>query len=153
MWSIAEVTEATLAAAGAVHSAAWQASHSTFCSPEFVVRHSPAAQTDYLRREMAQGKRLYLLTDGTPVGLVSVWGSLIENLYILPERQGRGLGTRLLEFAIGRCEGTPTLWLLSNNTGAHHLYLRHGFVETGLRRVLRDDLYEFEMKQICDVRK
>ena len=147
MWHISEVTEATLTAAGAVHSAAWQASHRAFCSPEFVARHSPAAQTDYLRREMAQGKRLYLLTDGMPVGLVSVWGSLIENLYVLPERQGQGLGTRLLEFAIDRCEATPTLWLLSNNVGAHRLYLRHGFVATGLRRALRDDLYEFEMKK------
>ena len=100
-----------------------------------------------LRRQLRQGKRIFLLIDCGPVGLVSVYGSLIENLYVLPTLQNRGYGTQLLRFAIGQCRETPTLWLLSNNTGAYRLYSRHGFVKTGQVHRLNESLQEFEMQR------
>lgn len=142
---IIEVTEENIAAAGQIHSESWQASHRAFCSPEFVAKHTAQAQTEYLRREMADGKRVWMLTDGEPVGIVSVWGSLIENLYVLPRMQNRGYGSELLVFAVRQCEGVPTLWILSNNPGARRLYVRHGFTETGSRKQLKGFLYELEM--------
>ena len=142
--TITPVTEENLPLAGAVHSAAWQASHGAFCSPEFVARHTPQAQTDYLRREMAAGKALYMLTDGEAKGIVTVQGSLIENLYVLPSAQRKGYSRELLRFAMERCDGTPTLWVLGNNP-ARALYQRHGFTETGRRKQLNDSLYEIEM--------
>lgn len=142
---ILEVTEETLEAAAEIHSESWQESHKSFCSPEFVAKHTVAAQMDHLRREMDAGKRLYLLTDGEPVGIVSVWGSLIENLYVRPEKQGRGYGTRLLKFAMEQCDRVPTLWILSNNGKARRLYARHGFAETGRRKQLKGELWEVEM--------
>ena len=50
---IVEVTESNIAEAGYVHSEAWKASHRAFCAAAFVEQHTPAAQADYLRREMA----------------------------------------------------------------------------------------------------
>lgn len=143
------VGEALLPTAGAIHSASWQASHQSFCAPDFVASHTPQAQAAYLRREMAQGKALWLLTeaDGAPVGIVSVWGSLIENLYVLPEKQNRGWGTRLLKFAISRCQGTPALWILAHNEGARRLYARHGFAPTGRRNQLTESLWEIELER------
>ncbi len=143
---IVAVNEQNLADAGRVHAEAWRASHRDFCSAAFVERHTAAAQTDYLRRQLRQGKRIFLLIDCGPVGLVSVYGSLIENLYVLPTLQNRGYGTQLLRFAIGQCRETPTLWLLSNNEGAYRLYSRHGFVKTGQVHRLNESLYEFEMQ-------
>ena len=144
---IVAVNERNLADAGRVHAEAWRASHRDFCSAAFVERHTAAAQTDYLRRQLRQGKRIFLLIDCGPVGLVSVYGSLIENLYVLPTLQNRGYGTQLLRFAIGQCRETPTLWLLSNNTGAYRLYSRHGFVKTGQVHRLNESLQEFEMQR------
>lgn len=144
---IEEVTEETLPAAGYVHSESWSQSHRDICSPEFVAAHTPQAQTEYLRRETAQGKRLFLLTDdGEPVGIVTVWGSLIENLYVLPGRQGRGYGSRLLKFAMAQCQGAPTLWILNSNENAHRLYLRHGFQQTGVIKYLNETLLERELR-------
>ena len=143
---IIEVTEADLPQAGYIHSESWKESHRSFCTAEFVEQHSPDAQTEYLRREMAAGKRLWMLMDESPVGLVSVQGSLIENLYILPEQQGKGFGTKLLHFAMEQCEGTPTLWILNNNEGARRLYERNGFHLSGRRLKLTESLYEMEMK-------
>lgn len=86
---IVEVTERNIADAGFVHSESWKESHRSFCSAEFVGKHSPSAQTDYLRREMNSGGHIFMLIDRYPVGIVSVHGDLIENLYVLPSEQGR----------------------------------------------------------------
>ena len=71
--------------AAAIHSASWQESHRSFCSPDFVALHTPEHQLAYLQEKLEQGSRLFMLTDGDPVGIVSVTGSLIEDLYILPD--------------------------------------------------------------------
>ena len=143
---IIEVTEDDLPRAGRIHSESWKESHRSFCTAEFVERHSVEAQTEYLRREMAAGKRVWMLIDESPVGIVSVQGSLIENLYILPEFQGKGYGTILLHFAMAQCEDRPTLWILDNNEGAYRLYARNGFRKTGRTEKLTDRLYELEME-------
>ena len=108
-----------------------------FCSVEFVAKHTPKAQTEYLRREMAVGKKLSMLIDEYPVGLVSVHGSLIENLYVLPAEWGKGYGARLLKCALGQCDDVPTLWVLNTNQRAYDLYLHNGFQETGNRKELK----------------
>ena len=87
---IVPVTEENLMDAARVHAAAWRESHRDICTPEFVAAHTARRQADYLRRERAAGKELWLLLSPGPVGIVSTWGDLIENLYVLPERQGLG---------------------------------------------------------------
>ena len=154
---IIPMTEQFLAAAGVVHSAAWQQSHREICTPEFVASHTPQRQTEYLRKEQQAGKKLWLLLDDTEtaVGVVSLdkrgTMGIIENLYVLPAAQNRGFGTRLLRFAIQKC-GTlysrpvrPVLWVLSSNERAKRLYRRIGFAETGRSKPLRSGLCEQEM--------
>ena len=62
-----EVTEQNIADAGRIHSESWKESHRSFCSAEFVEKHTPIAQADYLRREMDAGKSVYMLIDDYPV--------------------------------------------------------------------------------------
>lgn len=85
-----------------------------------------------------------MLVEEKPIGIVSVTGNLIEDLYILPEKQNMGFGTRLLRYAISRCEDTPTLWILENNIDAERLYRRIGFKPTGNRKRITDSLDEIE---------
>lgn len=141
---IVPVEECNLRLAGMVHSESWKASHG-FCTPEFVEKHTPEAQTEYLRREISAGKTVFLLMQEEPIGIVSVWGDVIENLYVRPGFQGRGHGTALLRFALDRCGGTPRLWVLNSNTGAMALYRRLGFRETGAVKYLNERLCEVEM--------
>ena len=86
---IIPVTEENAPLAGAVHSASWQASHRHFCPEEFVLRYDARRQTEYLLEGMRRGKQVWLLIDPEPAGLISltetVEGSLIEDLYVLPE--------------------------------------------------------------------
>ena len=141
------VSEENVALAAEVHSVSWRESHKSFCSEVFVAQHTSERQERYLRGEMTEGKRIWLLEDeGGAVGLVSVHGSLIENLYVAPEKQNQGYGTMLLHFAIDQCEETPMLWILDNNHGARRLYERNGFALTGRSKRLTDTLNEIEMK-------
>ena len=128
---IQPVAESELMQAAFIHSESWKESHRGVCSEEFIAQHTPERRKQYLESAAEQGARLYMLTAGKPVGIVSVRGSLIENLYVLPDEQNRGYGTQLLLFAVRQCADTPTLWILSTNERARRLYERHGFRPTG----------------------
>lgn len=124
-------SEEDFRAAGTVLSEAWRASHS-FCGPDFLARHTPEERTEYLKAESQQGKRVFTIENGGKVlGLVSLCGSEIGDLYVLPEAQGLGYGRLLLDFAVRQAPETPTLWLLENNTAAQRFYEDAGFTFTG----------------------
>ena len=141
---IIPVDESNVLQAAAIHSIAWRDSHQAFCTPEFTESHTTDRQRKYLWDKIDAGARVYMLVDEKPVGIVSITGSLIEDLYVLPELQNRGYGTELLQFAISICEDTPRLWILENNVNAARLYRRMGFMETGKRNPIADGLDELE---------
>ena len=85
-----------------------------------------------------------MLVEETPIGIVSVTGNLIEDLYVLPDKQNRGYGTKLLQYAIEIATDPPTLWILENNIDAKRLYQRMGFSATGRIHSITDGLKEIE---------
>lgn len=122
----------SLPLAAQVHAQAWRQSHRDFCSPKFVEMHTAERQKEYLRQKQREGCRLYLLWAPSPAGVVAVSPKgVIQDLYVLPQMQNRGLGTALLRFAAEQCGQQAFLWILENNQGARRLYLRNGFRETG----------------------
>jgi len=131
--------------AAVVHAASWKESHRQLCSPDFLELHTPEHQRQYLLEKMGRGSTVYMLVDEGPVGVVSVTGNLIEDLYVLPDQQNRGYGTQLLLHAISSCEGTPTLWILETNTDAERLYQRLGFKRTGRRHIAPKGVDEIEL--------
>ena len=146
MCKIFPVDAATLEQAATIHSVSWKQSHRAFCTPEFVASHTVARQMAYLNKKIENGTKLFLLIDEVPVGIVSVTGSLIEDLYVHPDFQNKGYGTKLLQFAIGACAENPTLWILENNHRAEKLYRRTGFHRTGRRNSVTNGLDEIELE-------
>ena len=51
----------------------------------------------------------------------------LDDLYIFPEFQNRGIGTCILEKCCGETEKPVMLYVFSRNTGAVALYRRRGF--------------------------
>lgn len=139
------VTEENIEQAAFVHAASWRESHRAFCSPVFIEAHTTQRQIAYIRDEMAKGRTFYMLVEECPKGIVSVLGNLIENLYVHPEAQRRGYGTRLLRYAQRLCLARPVLWVLNSNDAAHSLYLREGYTFTGAEKILNEHLRELEM--------
>ncbi len=141
---IIPVNDRNITAAAAIHSISWKESHRAFCTPDFIEIHSPERQLKYMRDKMNNGTKFFMLIDEDPVGVVSVTDSLIEDLYVLPEKQKMGYGTRLLQFAVSQCSGTPSLWILENNENAERLYRRFGFTKSGRINAITDQLAEIE---------
>ena len=143
---IVEVSSENLMDAATIHAISWQDSHKSFCSPEFVAAHSPQRQMEYLQTALDDQKKIFMLIDHRPVGIVSVDGDRIANLYVLPEEQKKGYGSMLLEHAISQCKGIPCMWVLSNNTVAQQMYYKRGFRESGVRKYMSSSIFQFEMR-------
>lgn len=140
------VTNANIGQAAEVHAISWRESHRDICTEEFIAAHTTERQVRYLKSQLDNGAEIYLMSDKTrPVGIVSLLGDVIGDLYMLPDEQGRGYGTKLLRFAMEKCTGTPTLWVLSSNRRAMNLYERLGFHATGECHILSETLSEIEM--------
>ena len=83
--------------------------------------------------------------EGEPVGCLqisyrlSTWHALpyayIEDFYLAPGVRGRGVGTKLLDYALQRAEGQKADRILldvrDSNSAAQRLYTRLGFTATG----------------------
>lgn len=141
---ITPVDAENLEDAAEVHAISWRASHAEICAPAFIAAHTTERQKDYLRKKLREGSRIFLLIAQAPVGLVAVTENLIEDLYVLPDQQGQGYGTLLLEYAIRECSGTPTLWILETNHRARRLYEHLGFHRTGRINRAHGPLAELE---------
>lgn len=140
------VTEKNIEVAAEIHSLSWKESHRRFCSEEFVQAHTKDRQKQYIQKEMASGKIFYMLVEDEAKGIVSVKDNVIENLYVLPSEQHKGYGAQLLKYAELMCKGIPTLWILSNNEVANSFYQKNGYVFTGNKKVLNNNLFELEMQ-------
>ena len=142
---ITPVTESNIQRAAYIHAESWKESHKSFVSAEDIAKRTVERQTDYLRQQIKDGKKVYMLKDDIPVGVVSIKDNLIENLYVLPERFRKGYGSKLLNFAISKCTDDPMLTVLNNNS-AIEMYRKFGFKETGVLIPLNENLWEIEMK-------
>ena len=142
---IVRVSEQNIMDAASIHSISWKESHRDFCTQEFIELHSPERQQKYIHDKINKGTKFFMLVDEEPVGVVSVTDSLIEDLYVLPEKQKMGYGTKLLQFAVDQCSDTPSLWILENNVNAERLYYRMGFTRTGRFNVITDEIAEIEL--------
>lgn len=145
---ILPVTRQNIHQAAVIHSESWKESHKDLCSAEFLEAHTPERQKSYLEAEMEQGAQIYMLVDQKPVGIISVQGCLIADLYVLPSEQNKGYGTRLLAFAVTKCQGPPSLWVLSSNQRAQKFYERNGFCPTGAVVQHTDTLWELEFRLV-----
>ena len=104
---IITVDRTNLLQAAMIHSISWKESHRFVCVPDFVEMHTPERQQKYMQNKMNCGSKFYMLVEDIPVGVISVRESLIEDLYILPDKQKMGYGTKLLRYAIEQCTGIP----------------------------------------------
>ena len=83
----------------------------------------------------------YVYDDGTVKGFIRLDGQQIAKLFVEPVLQGRGIGAKLLDYAIDRFEAN-TLWALEKNVRAIVFYQKHGFHLTD-ERIPEDDTSEY----------
>ena len=86
-----------------------------------------------------------MLVKHKPVGIVSVTGSLIEDLYIRPDEQNKGYGTELLQFAVKNVYGHSYSLDTGKQHGSSPSVSQNGFPGTGRINAITDELNEIEL--------
>lgn len=87
---------------------------------------------------------LYVYDDGVVKGFACIRGAEIVHLFVEPALQGRGIGERMLAFAVNE-QSARFLWALEKNGRAIRFYERHGFCKTGEKK-LEEDTDEYLLK-------
>lgn len=67
--------------------------------------------------------------DGHVVGYALLEPAWLDQLYVLPDHAGQGIGSALLEVVKSRQPGGFGLWVFETNEPARRFYRRHGLVE------------------------
>lgn len=101
--------------------------------PELDGLHTPEEDRDYFRRAVFESCEIWGAVEEHLVGFVAFGNGWIEQLYVLPDWHGQGLGRTLLDVAKAKWPRL-TLWTFQQNGPARLFYERNGFVpveETG----------------------
>ncbi len=90
--------------------------------------------------------------DGAVKGMIRTEGAEIKKLFVEPQFQNRGIGQKLLSFAVEQ-KNASWLWVLEYNEGGRRFYQRNGFILTG-EKMLEDDwvpLLKMEKQNDCGI--
>ena len=89
--------------------------------------HSEDETHEWVRDVVLPRDEVYVAEgDGQIVAFVALGADTVEQLYVLPVYQGRGIGSSLLERAKQRRPGGFRLYVFQRNEGARRFYERHG---------------------------
>lgn len=94
--------------------------------PWLPVLHSLAGDVKFFTRIVSEQYVEVIEVEGEIVGFCSTHDGWIEQLYIHPDHQGRGLGAAFMARAKTRDDALQ-LWVFQQNTAAQDFYAKHGF--------------------------
>lgn len=102
--------------------------------------------------DIASGS-IYILINGNSetVGTITINNNEINRLFVLPEHQGNGYGSLLLDFAEKRIFESYGKIVISASLPAKQIYLRRGYTEISYNTIKTDNgdfLCYDEMKKI-----
>ncbi len=123
MLGLRRLTFADMAAAAAVHRASFD-----HALPKLAGLHTPDEDREFYRTQMFPACQIWGAEKQSKlVGIIAFREDWIDQLYVLPNAQGRGVGSDLLEIAQ---DAFPVLnlWTFQCNARARRFYELNGFV-------------------------
>jgi putative acetyltransferase len=96
--------------------------------PTLAGLHTPDEDRWFFRERMFATCQLWGYFDGKELlGFIAFRQGWIDQLYVLPSSQGRGIGTALLQVAQSK-SGHLSLWTFQRNNNARRFYEKHHFI-------------------------
>jgi GNAT superfamily N-acetyltransferase len=145
MITIRRGTPEDAAAGAALHIACWREAYAGIVPAEVLAKLTDdiETRTERWRAFLADGPPRWLAADddGALVGFASAGPGRDDDIdvelelyaiYVRNAQYGTGLGSRLLETAIG--DASAYLWVFEANARARTFYQRHGFEPDGARK-------------------
>jgi diamine N-acetyltransferase len=143
---IAELKPSERAVVAALAHVIWPVAYASILTPAQIDNLLLRIYSDEnLRTEMAAGHRFWVAYDGGPAGFASAYRDAdvvwLKKLYVLPARQGTGIGRALIDAAITAFAPVRDLRLYVNdhNIAAQRFYERSGFTCIGEEAVRMGD--------------
>ena len=95
---------------------------------------APVHSEDEVRRWFADvllpdGQTWVAERDDEPVGVLALDGDDLDQLYVVPEAAGQGIGSMLVDLAKALRPDGLALWVFQSNTDALRFYSDRGFAE------------------------
>ncbi|MBR5362662.1 MAG: GNAT family N-acetyltransferase [Oscillospiraceae bacterium] len=81
-------------------------------------------------------RQTFVYDDGVIKGFIRLDGALLDKLFVEPMFQSKGIGAKLLQFAVEH--GADHLWALKYNKRGIAFYQRNGFALTG-EEIIEDE--------------
>ena len=146
---ITKVAKENIIDAAKVYMDSWKESHKDICSAEFIEKHDLNYMINFLSEKIKNGYLVYISYANGPEGIVAINPSDEEIclLYVSPEKQGKGVGTNLLDFALSKCV-SPYITVLDSNKKAIDFYKQRGFVPIENQQEVNSEKRIFERKYV-----
>jgi putative acetyltransferase len=95
--------------------------------------HTPAEDQAFFREQVYPVSVVHGAFEAAGLlGFMALRGDWIDQLYVAPDRQGAGIGSRLI--AVAKAESQRLqLWTFQRNDGARRFYAHHGFIAVETR--------------------
>ena len=123
-----EITVAPASAADAAEIATLYLASRAAALPYLRRVHSDADTRRWIETVMlTRGESWVARIDGTILGFVTIEGENLEQLYLRPGQERRGIGSRLLAQAKARSPGHLRLYTFQRNSAARAFYEARGF--------------------------
>ena len=90
--------------------------------------HDEASTLWWMQHVVLAGQRVRVADDGRVLGFAALDGDWLEQLYVDPDHQGRGVGRALLDDAKVLRPSGLRLYVFTRNTRARRFYEAAGFV-------------------------
>ena len=117
--------------------------------PTVRLAHTADQVREWVRLHLIPRDRTWVATDGLDVlGMLTVEQHWIDQLYVGPDYQGRGIGSTLIDFAKKLSPERLSLWTFQVNEAAQAFYRRHGFVETEWTDGTRNEEQEPDLRMV-----
>ncbi len=146
---IVEMNDKNIMDAAECYYNSWLSSHSACYSEHDLVLYSAEKFASILKKDDAADRITFISYDKNIVnGIVTIDKdrSEITHLFVAPERQKQGFGTKLLEFGIKQMTSISRVYVtvLSANTVGVDFFEKYGFEFTGEQRTLKNGLLELK---------
>lgn len=120
-----EIRRAVAADADVVADVYLASFHATY---DFPLAHTDDQVRAWIRDVVVPGQETWVAVEGgRTVGIMVVGPGDLDQLYVAPDRLGRGIGRRLLAKAKERTPGGLSLYTFQVNGAARRFYERNGF--------------------------
>lgn len=146
---IVEMNDKNIVDAAECYYNSWCSSHAQYYPEDILANYNIERFVNILKKDNAADRITFIACDkNTVIGIVTIDKdrSDLTHLYVVPERQKQGIGTKLLEFGIKQMTSINRVYatILSINSTGIDFFEKYGFEFTGEQCTLKSGMLELK---------